>query len=109
MEGLVDQNAVAVQATQAGVVLNHPKAVDYVLGEAFRHLRAKEGPFVLNLPQDIQAADVPIPDWSYHPQYKAPEPQPPVADDVEAAANMIAASPRTTLIRALRPHATHHH
>src|SRR5258708_17846097 len=107
MQGLVDQNAMAVQATQAGVVLNHPKAVDYVLGEAFRHLRAKEGPFVLNLPQDIQAADVPIPDWSYHPQYKAPEPQPPGADHVEAAAKMIEASTPTVIICGLGARAAH--
>src|SRR5260370_38701570 len=73
-QGLVDQNAMAVQATQAGVVLNHPKAVDYVLGEAFRHLRAKEGPFVLNLPQAIQAGAVPSQYSSSHPQCKAPKP-----------------------------------
>jgi acetolactate synthase-1/2/3 large subunit len=107
MQGLVDQNAMAIQATQAGVVLNHPKAVDYVLGEAFRHLRAKEGPFVLNLPQDIQAADVPIPDWSYRPVYKAPEPQPPGADDLEAAAKMIEAANRPVIICGLGARASH--
>src|SRR5580704_11969625 len=107
MQGLVDQHAMAIQATQAGAVLNHPKAVDYVLGEALRHLRAKEGPFVLNLPQDIQAADVPIPDWSYRPQYKAPEPQPPGADDLEAAAKMIEASTRPVIICGLGARAAH--
>ncbi|MBV8274241.1 MAG: thiamine pyrophosphate-binding protein, partial [Verrucomicrobia bacterium] len=107
MQGLVDQNAMAIQATQAGVLLNHPKAVDYVLGETFRHLRAKEGPFVLNLPQDIQAADVPIPDWSYRPLYKAPEPQPPGADDLEAAAKMIEAARRPVIICGLGARAAH--
>jgi acetolactate synthase I/II/III large subunit len=53
MQGLVDQHAMALQAAQAAVVLNHPKSVDYALGEAFRHLKAREGPFVLNLPQDV--------------------------------------------------------
>src|SRR6202007_1464828 len=107
MQGLVDQNAMAIQATQAGVVLNHPKAVDYVLGEAFRHLRAKEGPFVLNLPQDVQAGDVPIPDWNYRPLYKAPEPQPPGADDLEAAAKMIEAATRPVIICGLGARAAH--
>ena len=107
MQGLVDQNAMALQATQAGAILNHPRAVDYVLGEAFRHLRAKEGPFVLNLPQDVQGADIPMPSWSYRPLYKSPEPQPPGAEDLEAAVPMIEAASRPVIICGLGARAAH--
>jgi acetolactate synthase I/II/III large subunit len=107
MQGLVDQNTIAWQATQAAAVLNHPKAVDYVLGEAFRHLRAKEGPFVLNLPQDIQAADMLSPHWTYRPAYKAPEPQPPGFEDLEAAVQLIETASRPVVVCGLGARAAH--
>jgi acetolactate synthase I/II/III large subunit len=107
MQGLVDQNTIAWQATQAAAVLNHPKAVDYVLGEAFRHLRAKEGPFVLNLPQDVQVADILSPNWAYRPSYKAPEPQPPGFEDLEAAVQLIEAANRPVIICGLGARGAH--
>jgi thiamine pyrophosphate-dependent acetolactate synthase large subunit-like protein len=98
MQGLVDQHAISLLTTQAGVVLNHPKSVDYALGEAFRHLRGKEGPFVLNLPQDVQNLEVPEPGWSYRPSYKPVEPQPPREEDLEEAVRLIASAKRPALI-----------
>src|ERR1700724_3853784 len=98
MQGLVDQNAMAVQATQAAAVLNHPKSVDYVLSEAFRHLRAKEGPFVLNLPQDVQGLEMLDSNWVYRPSYKSAEFQPPGADDLEAAIRLIESAKAPALI-----------
>jgi acetolactate synthase I/II/III large subunit len=107
MQGLVDQHAMALQATQAAAVLNHPKSVDYVLGEAFRHLKAKEGPFVLNLPQDVQSSETLDPNWVYRPSYKLAEFQPPSTDDLEAAIRLIASAKAPALICGLGARSAH--
>lgn len=97
-QGEIDQHALALLTTKAGVVLNHPKNVDYALGEAFRYLRGKHGPFIINLPQDVQNAEVPDANWAYHPKYKAEDPQPPRREDLQAAAQLIASSQRPALL-----------
>jgi acetolactate synthase I/II/III large subunit len=107
MQGLVDQQAMALQATQAAAVLNHPKSVDYVLGEAFRHLKAREGPFVLNLPQDVQNLDTLDPNWIYRPSYKSAEFQPPSVDDLEAAVRLIQSAEAPALICGLGARSAH--
>jgi acetolactate synthase-1/2/3 large subunit len=107
MQGLVDQQAMALQATQAAAVLNHPKSVDYVLGEAFRHLRAREGPFVLNLPQDVQSLETLDPNWIYRPSYKSAEFQPPSVDDLEAAVRLIQSAEAPALICGLGTRSAH--
>ena len=107
MQGLVDQHAIALQATQAAAVVNHPKSVDYALGEAFRHLKAKEGPFVLNLPQDVQGSEILDPGWIYHPSYKSAELQPPGTDDLEAAIRLIETASAPALICGLGARSAH--
>jgi acetolactate synthase-1/2/3 large subunit len=107
MQGLVDQHAMALQATQAGAIVNHPKSVDYALGEAFRHLKAKDGPFVLNLPQDVQLSEMLDPNWAYRPSYKSAEFQPPGADDLEAAIRLIEAANAPALICGLGARSAH--
>jgi thiamine pyrophosphate-dependent acetolactate synthase large subunit-like protein len=69
-QGMLDQHAMALLTTGATVTIEHPDNVDYCLGEAFRQLKAKKGPFVLNMPQDIQHATVSDKNWKYRPMYK---------------------------------------
>jgi len=107
MQGLVDQHAMALQATQAAAVLNHPKSVDYALGEAFRHLKGKDGPFVLNLPQDVQGLEMLDSNWAYRPSYKSAEFQPPGADDLEAAIRLIESAKAPALICGLGARSAH--
>jgi acetolactate synthase-1/2/3 large subunit len=63
----IDQLAFSLLTAGAGVVVEHPKGVDYALDEAFRSLRGGWGPFVLNVPQDVQNAEMLDPHWSYLP------------------------------------------
>ena len=63
-QGMLDQHALALLTTGATVTIEHPDNVDYCLGEAFRQLKAKKGPFVLNMPQDIQHAALSDKDWT---------------------------------------------
>jgi acetolactate synthase I/II/III large subunit len=95
-QGMVDQHAMAKLTTGATAKIDHADAVDYCLGEAFRQLRAKKGPFVLNMPQDVQHSVVPDEKWTYRPMYKAKVLQPPRPEDVAEAAKVIAAAKRPT-------------
>jgi thiamine pyrophosphate-dependent acetolactate synthase large subunit-like protein len=97
----------ALQATQAAAVLNHPKSVDYALGEAFRHLKGRDGPFVLNLPQDVQGLEMLDSNWVYRPSYKSAEFQPPGADDLEAAIRLIESAKAPALICGLGARSAH--
>jgi hypothetical protein len=47
-QGMVDQHAPALLTTGATVKIDHANNVDYCLGEAFRQLKARKGPFVFN-------------------------------------------------------------
>ena len=66
----IDQLAFSLLTAGAGAVVEHPRGVDYALDEAFRSLRGGWGPFVLNVPQDVQNAEMLDPHWSYHPGYQ---------------------------------------
>jgi acetolactate synthase I/II/III large subunit len=57
-QGMVDQHELAKLTTEATVKMESAKTVDYCLGEAFRRLKRKTGPFILNMPQDIQQSEV---------------------------------------------------
>ena len=72
--------------------------VDYCLGEAFRQLKANKGPFVLNMPQDVQHAVLPDEKWTYRPMYKAKVLQPPRPEDVAEAAKILANAKRPTIL-----------
>ena len=85
-QGMMDQHAMAKLTTEATVKIDHPNNVDYCLGEAFRQLKARKGPFVMNMPQDVQHAVLPDEKWAYRPMYKAKALQPPRLEDVAEAA-----------------------
>jgi thiamine pyrophosphate-dependent acetolactate synthase large subunit-like protein len=97
-QGMVDQHAMALLTTGATVKIDHANNVDYCLGEAFRQLKAKKGPFVLNMPQDVQHAALPDQKWTYRPMYKAKVLQPPRPEDVAEAAKILAGAKRPTLL-----------
>jgi acetolactate synthase I/II/III large subunit len=97
-QGAVDQHALAKLTTGATVKIEHPDNVDYCLGEAFRRLKATKGPFVLNMPQDVQHSVLPDENWTYRPMYKAKVSQPPRPDDVAAAAKIVAGAKRPTIL-----------
>jgi acetolactate synthase-1/2/3 large subunit len=98
-QGVVDQHALGRLTTEATVNLDSARNVDYCLGEAFRQLKAKRGPFILNLPDDVQKADVPEAGWAYRPMYKpgAALSAPPPAD-VEEAVRLLRAARRPAIL-----------
>jgi thiamine pyrophosphate-dependent acetolactate synthase large subunit-like protein len=97
-QGMVDQHAMALLTTGATVKIDHANNVDYCLGEAFRQLKAKKGPFVLNMPQDVQHAALPEKSWTYRPMYKAKTLQPPRVEDVGEAAKILTGAKRPTIL-----------
>ena len=97
-QGMLDQHAMAKLTTGATVKIDHADNVDYCLGEAFRQLKAKKGPFVLNMPQDVQHAALPDEKWTYRPMYKAKILQPPRPEDVAEAAKILASAKRPTIL-----------
>jgi acetolactate synthase I/II/III large subunit len=97
-QGMVDQDAMAKLTAGATVKIDHANNVDYCLGEAFRQLKARKGPFVLNMPQDVQHSVVPDQQWTYRPMYKAKVLQPPRPQDVAEAARILANSKRPTIL-----------
>jgi acetolactate synthase I/II/III large subunit len=97
-QGMVDQHALAKLTTGATVRIDHPHNVDYCLGEAFRQLKANKGPFVLNMPQDVQHSVMSDENWTYRPMYKAKVSQPPRVEDVAEAAKILAEAKRPTIL-----------
>jgi acetolactate synthase-1/2/3 large subunit len=91
-QGMMDQHELAKLTTEATVKLDSARNVDYCLGEAFRQLKGKKGPFVLNMPQDIQQSELPDAGWTYRPMYKPNTPQPPRAEDIEEAVKLLEAA-----------------
>ena len=97
-QGMVDQHAMALLTAGATVKINHSNNVDYCLGEAFRQLKARKGPFVLNMPQDVQHAALPDQNWKYRPMYKAKTLQPPRPEDVAEAVKILGDAKRPTIL-----------
>jgi acetolactate synthase I/II/III large subunit len=97
-QGMVDQHAMALLTAGATVKIDHPNNVDYCLGEAFRQLKARKGPFVLNMPQDVQHGALPGQNWKYRPMYKAKTLQPPRPEDVAEAVKILADAKRPTIL-----------
>jgi len=97
-QGMVDQHALARLTTEATVKLDSAKKVDYCLGEAFRQVKGKKGPFILNMPQDIQRAEMPDGDWTYRPMYKPNPIQTPRAEDIAEAVRALASAKRPTIL-----------
>src|ERR1700691_66484 len=97
-QGMLDQHALALLTAGATVRIDHPNNVDYCLGEAFRQLKAKKGPFILNMPQDIQHAALSDQNWRYRPMYKAKTLQRPRPDDLGEAAKILANAKRPTIL-----------
>lgn len=97
-QGMVDQQAMAKLTTEATVKIDHANNVDYCLGETFRQLKARKGPFVLNMPQDVLHAVLPDQNWTYRPMYKAKVLQPPRQEDVAEATKILTAAKRPTIV-----------
>jgi acetolactate synthase-1/2/3 large subunit len=97
-QGVVDQHALGRLTAEATVNLDSAKNVDYCLGEAFRQLKAKRGPFILNLPDDVQKSEVPDADWTYRPMYKPGAALPPPPADVEEAVRLLRAARRPAIL-----------
>jgi acetolactate synthase I/II/III large subunit len=97
-QGMVDQHALAKLTTEATARVEHAGATDYCIGEAFRQLKAKKGPFVLNMPQDVQHSVLPDEKWTYRPMYKAKALQPPRPEDVAEAAKILANAKLPTIL-----------
>jgi acetolactate synthase-1/2/3 large subunit len=95
---MVDQNALAKLTAEATVRVDHANNIDYCIGEAFRQLKAKKGPFVLNMPQDVQHSIVPDEKWTYRPMYKTNALQPPRQVDVAEAAKILANAKRPAIL-----------
>ena len=97
-QGMVDQHALAKLTTEATVKIDYADNVDYCLGETFRQLKARKGPFVLNMPQDVQHAALSDQKWTYRPMYKAKVLQPPRPEDVAESAKILANAKRPTIL-----------
>ncbi|MGW8802801.1 thiamine pyrophosphate-binding protein [Streptomyces sp. NPDC055775] len=97
-QGMVDQQALARLTTEATVRLESVHNVDYCLGEAFRQIKVRKGPFILNLPQDVQQTEIPDPGWTYRPMYAPHTLQPPRTQDVEEAVRLLASARRPTIL-----------
>ena len=97
-QGMVDLHALAMLTAKAGIRLDSPKIVDYCLGEAFRHLKGKSGPFILNLPQDIQQSEMPDANWNYKPMYRENSLQPARSKDIDDAVRLLGAARRPTIL-----------
>jgi acetolactate synthase I/II/III large subunit len=97
-QGMIDQHALAKLTTEATAKIDHAAAIDYCIGEAFRQLKAKKGPFVLNMPQDVQQSNLPDKDWIYRPMYKTKALQPARQEDVAEAAKILGNAQRPTIL-----------
>ena len=97
-QGMVDQHALAMLTAKAGIRLDSPKIVDYCLGEAFRQLKGKSGPFILNLPQDIQQSEMPDANWTYQPMYRENKLQPARSKDIDDAVRLLGSARRPTIL-----------
>jgi len=97
-EGMIDQHALAKLTAEATVKIDHPNNIDYCIGEAFRQRKARKGPFVLNMPQDVQHSAVPDEKWTYRPMYKAKALQPPRQEDIAQPAKILADAKRPTIL-----------
>jgi thiamine pyrophosphate-dependent acetolactate synthase large subunit-like protein len=95
---MVDQHELAKLTTEATVKMDSPKTVDYCLGEAFRRLKGNTGPFILNMPQDIQKSELADADWKYRPMYKPNVLQPPRGEDIEEAVRLLGSAQRPTIL-----------
>jgi acetolactate synthase-1/2/3 large subunit len=85
---LVDQTACARLLAGAGDSLETPPSLDVLLRRALGHLKSGHGPFVLNLPSNVQNAEMPR-DWSYRRGYTGYLRTVPDPDSLEQAARAL--------------------
>jgi acetolactate synthase-1/2/3 large subunit len=84
-----DQVAFSQLLAGAGAMLESPGSLTVQLDLAFGRVRRQLGPYVLNLPGNIQNADAPE-DWSYKPGYSGHQPTLPSGGALSAAARILA-------------------
>jgi acetolactate synthase-1/2/3 large subunit len=84
-----DQLSFSQLLAGAGGMLESPNSLAIRLDQALGHVRRHLGPFVLNLPGNIQNADTPK-DWSYQPGYGGYQPSLPAGGTLDAATRILA-------------------
>jgi acetolactate synthase I/II/III large subunit len=84
-----DQVAFSQLLAGAGALLESPDSLAVQLDQAFGRVRRQSGPFVLNLPSNIQNADAPK-DWSYRPGYSGHQRTLPSGSALRASARILA-------------------
>jgi acetolactate synthase I/II/III large subunit len=86
----LDQIGFSALTAGAGAVVEDARALAPVLESAFRHLHADRGPFVINLPHNVQEVELGE-DWSWHSgaASTASEPDP---EEVDRAADWLASA-----------------
>jgi thiamine pyrophosphate-dependent acetolactate synthase large subunit-like protein len=84
-----DQASFSHLLAGAGAVLESPKSLKLQLDQAFGHMRRGTGPFVLNLPGNIQNEEAPK-GWKYQPGYAGYQATVPAGDALPKAAQILA-------------------
>jgi acetolactate synthase I/II/III large subunit len=92
-----DQLAFSQLLAGAGAMLESPNSLTIQLDQALGHIRRRSGPFVLNLPGNVQTADA-LADWSYQPGYGGYQPSLPANGTLEAAARILGDARRPAIL-----------
>ena len=85
---LFDQTGFAKLLAGASSTLESPKVLDARLDLALGHIRRRRGPFVLNLPSNVQKMELPD-GWSPQPRYSGYLPTIPAVGDLRRAAHCL--------------------
>jgi len=102
-----DQLAFSHLLAGAGAMLESPNSLAIQFDRAFGHVRRRSGPFVLNLPGNIQNADAPK-DWLYQRAYGGYQPTLPTGVALDDATRILAEAHRPAILvgrGAVRGHA----
>jgi acetolactate synthase-1/2/3 large subunit len=90
-----DQASFSTLMAGAGAVLEAPASLSIQLDQALGHIRRGVGPYVLNLPGNVQKAEACGP---YRPGYGAYQPSLPTASRIERAAQLLVEARRPAIV-----------
>jgi len=90
-----DQASFSTLMAGAGAVLEAPGSLAIQLDQALGHVRRGVGPYVLNLPGNVQKAES---CGSYRPSYSGYQPSLPTASVIERAAQLLAAARQPAIL-----------
>jgi len=94
----IDQLAFSTLLANGGALIDAPKTLDVVLDVAFRHLHSGQGPFVINVPQNIQYSDIGDTKWAYQPKYHIIEHGVPDKVAIEQALQILVSAKQPAII-----------